>query len=57
MFETLLKLSLKEEINKIIADDALKMLDIDLIGLDLMDRSFLLAIIEKFSGGPVGLII
>ncbi|MDC0126841.1 Holliday junction branch migration DNA helicase RuvB [Methylophilaceae bacterium] len=43
------------EINKIIADDALKMLDIDLIGLDLMDRSFLIAIIEKFSGGPVGL--
>ena len=32
-------------INKVIADDALKMLDIDLIGLDLMDRSFLLAII------------
>ena len=31
------------------------MLDVDLIGLDLMDRRFLLAIIEKFSGGPVGL--
>ena len=43
------------KINKLIADDALIMLDIDLIGLDLMDRSFLLAIIEKFSGGPVGL--
>ena len=43
------------KINKLIADDALKMLDVDLIGLDLMDRSFLLAIIEKFSGGPVGL--
>ena len=43
------------KINKVIADDALKMLDVDLIGLDLMDRSFLLAIIEKFSGGPVGL--
>ena len=42
-------------VNKIIADAALKMLDVDLIGLDLMDRSFLLAIIEKFSGGPVGL--
>jgi len=42
-------------INKTIADAALKMLDVDLIGLDLMDRSFLLAIIEKFSGGPVGL--
>ena len=43
------------KINKLIADDALIMLDVDLIGLDLMDRSFLLAIIEKFSGGPVGL--
>jgi Holliday junction DNA helicase RuvB len=43
------------KINKLIADDALKMLDVDLIGLDLMDRSFLLAIIEKFLGGPVGL--
>ncbi|MDC6484430.1 Holliday junction branch migration DNA helicase RuvB [Methylophilaceae bacterium] len=43
------------KINKLIADAALKMLDVDLIGLDLMDRSFLLAIIEKFSGGPVGL--
>ena len=43
------------EVNKTIADAALKMLDVDLIGLDLMDRSFLLAIIEKFSGGPVGL--
>ena len=43
------------KINKSIADAALKMLDVDLIGLDLMDRSFLLAIIEKFSGGPVGL--
>ena len=42
-------------VNKLIADDALKMLYVDLIGLDLMDRSFLLAIIEKFSGGPVGL--
>ena len=43
------------KINKLIADDALKMLDVDLIGLDLMDRSLLLAIVEKFSGGPVGL--
>jgi Holliday junction DNA helicase RuvB len=43
------------KINKLIADNALKMLDVDLIGLDLMDRNFLLAIIEKFSGGPVGL--
>lgn len=38
-----------------VADDALKMLDVDKIGLDNMDRSFLLAIIHKFEGGPVGL--
>jgi len=37
------------------ADAALKMLDVDAIGLDMMDRKLLLAIIEKFSGGPVGL--
>ena len=43
------------EINEKIANQALKMLDIDLIGLDFMDRTFLKAIIEKFSGGPVGL--
>ena len=42
-------------VNKVVADEALKMLDVDLIGLDLMDRNFLNAIIEKFSGGPVGL--
>ena len=43
------------DINTSIANQALKMLDVDLIGLDLMDRTFLKAIIEKFSGGPVGL--
>ena len=37
------------------ADEALKMLDVDMVGLDLMDRRLLEAIIEKFSGGPVGL--
>ena len=31
------------------------MLDVDKIGLDNMDRALLLAIIEKFKGGPVGL--
>jgi holliday junction DNA helicase RuvB len=36
------------------ADAALKMLDVDKIGLDMMDRKMLLAIIEKFAGGPVG---
>ncbi len=36
------------------ADAALKMLDVDQIGLDTMDRRMLLSIIEKFAGGPVG---
>ena len=45
----------KVSVNKKIADEALRMLDIDLIGFDLMDRNLLKAIIEKFSGGPVGL--
>lgn len=35
--------------------DALKLLEIDEIGLDQMDRMILLTIIDKFSGGPVGL--
>ena len=38
-----------------VADDALKMLDVDVLGLDVMDRKLLLAVIEKFAGGPVGL--
>jgi len=38
-----------------IADQALKMLDIDVLGFDVMDRKLLSAVLEKFSGGPVGL--
>ncbi len=41
-------------INAIVADAALSMLDVDPAGLDLMDRKLLLAVIEKFGGGPVG---
>jgi Holliday junction DNA helicase RuvB len=37
-----------------VADVALRMLDVDVIGLDLMDRKLLEAIIGKFGGGPVG---
>lgn len=37
-----------------LADAALRRLDIDAAGLDQMDRRILLTIIEKFSGGPVG---
>lgn len=41
-------------VTSVIADDALKMLDVDPIGLDVLDRKLLLAVIEKFDGGPVG---
>jgi holliday junction DNA helicase RuvB len=37
-----------------VADMALRMLDVDAIGLDLMDRRLLEAVIHKFGGGPVG---
>ncbi len=38
-----------------IANQALLMVDVDAQGFDYMDRKLLLAIIEKFMGGPVGL--
>jgi len=38
-----------------VAKKSLEMLDIDEIGLDSMDRTILLTILDKFSGGPVGL--
>src|SRR4051794_10696095 len=41
------------KVTKAIADAALKMLDVDALGFDLMDRKLLLAVIEKFAGGPV----
>jgi Holliday junction DNA helicase RuvB len=44
----------KGAISREIADAGLKMLDVDAIGLDVMDRKLLLAVMEKFSGGPVG---
>jgi holliday junction DNA helicase RuvB len=45
----------KGSVTREVADAALKMLDVDVLGLDVMDRKLLLAVIEKFSGGPVGL--
>jgi len=42
-------------ITKQVADAGLSMLDVDGVGLDVMDRKLLSAIIEKFNGGPVGL--
>ncbi len=41
-------------VTRAVADAALAMLDVDLAGLDLMDRRLLAAVIEKFAGGPVG---
>lgn len=43
------------DITRDIADRALQILDVDPLGLDMIDRKFLLAIIEKFNGGPVGI--
>jgi holliday junction DNA helicase RuvB len=38
-----------------LAREALERLEVDALGLDRMDHRILLAIIEKFDGGPVGL--
>lgn len=38
-----------------VADEALQMMEVDRLGLDRIDRTFLLTIIDKFDGGPVGL--
>ena len=37
-----------------VADAALSMLDVDSVGLDVMDRKLLEAVLHKFDGGPVG---
>ena len=42
-------------ITRTIAGEALEMLSIDNRGFDIMDRKLLLAVIERFAGGPVGL--
>jgi Holliday junction DNA helicase RuvB len=41
-------------INQGMADAALKMLDVDPAGFDVMDRKLLEAIVHRFAGGPVG---
>lgn len=43
------------KITKDVANYALDLLDVDKYGLDHIDRSILLTMIEKFQGGPVGL--
>jgi holliday junction DNA helicase RuvB len=37
------------------AGRALDMLDVDAVGFDMMDRKLLLAVLQKFDGGPVGI--
>ena len=42
------------EISQVVANKALDMLNVDANGFDNLDRKLLLAMIEKFDGGPVG---
>ncbi|HAR97550.1 MAG TPA: Holliday junction branch migration DNA helicase RuvB, partial [Syntrophus sp. (in: bacteria)] len=42
-------------VNRRVAVDALKLLDVDPQGFDHMDRTILLTLIDKFDGGPVGI--
>jgi holliday junction DNA helicase RuvB len=43
------------KVNELVAKAAMDLLEVDPHGLDTMDRRLLLAIIEKFEGGPVGI--
>ena len=45
----------KGRLSGAIAEAALRMLDVDERGFDMLDRKFLLAVLEKFDGGPVGI--
>ncbi|MEO0085598.1 MAG: Holliday junction branch migration DNA helicase RuvB [candidate division WOR-3 bacterium] len=45
----------KKKVDKAIAQYALAQLDVDSAGLDEMDKKILLTVMDKFSGGPVGL--
>ena len=38
-----------------VADEALKIMEVDELGLDIIDRRMLMAMIDNFGGGPVGL--
>ncbi|MCL1816990.1 MAG: Holliday junction branch migration DNA helicase RuvB, partial [Clostridiales bacterium] len=42
-------------IDEKIAQDGLKMLEVDALGLDITDRKVMLSVLQKYSGGPVGL--
>ncbi len=43
------------QITQEVAQAALKLLDVDVIGLDTIDCRFMTTIMEKFAGGPVGI--
>ena len=45
----------KGQISQAVADRALAMLEVDALGLDVMDRKLLRAVIDRFAGGPVGI--
>ncbi|MGL4325059.1 MAG: Holliday junction branch migration DNA helicase RuvB [Beijerinckiaceae bacterium] len=43
------------EVTRAIADKSLQLLDVDRIGLDQMDRRYLVMVAKNFGGGPVGI--
>jgi len=43
------------QVTRSVAREALTLLDIDEVGLDRLDRQILLAVVDKYGGGPVGL--
>jgi holliday junction DNA helicase RuvB len=45
----------EQGISRQLADRSLSLLDVDAIGLDVMDRRYLSTIADKFGGGPVGI--
>ncbi len=44
-----------QTVSRALADRALKLLDVDPIGLDVMDRKYLTLVAKSFGGGPVGI--
>ena len=42
-------------VDEVVADRALEVFEVDVMGLDKVDRAILYAIVDKFGGGPVGL--
>ncbi len=42
------------KISRSVTEEALQMLEVDAVGLDKMDTMLVLTLIDKFSGGPVG---